>query len=56
MLAPRVTAVVTPNIVRCTCGRIVYDGEVIRSRCVRVRTGEALCKCKRWVKVPLGQA
>jgi len=42
--------------VRCDCGHHIFDGIVVRSRCVRLlpRGGaEALCRCKRWVKVPM---
>ncbi len=35
----------------CECGHVIFDGEVIRARCVNVRTGEAKCRCKRWVPV-----
>ncbi|MGE0487298.1 MAG: hypothetical protein AB7Q81_24300 [Gammaproteobacteria bacterium] len=40
----------------CLCGFTMYDGEVIRSRVVRVRTDarlEGKCRCKRWVALPL---
>lgn len=37
----------------CECGRVVYDGEVVRSRCVHPESGTALCRCKRWVAVPI---
>lgn len=42
-------------IVRCECGHKIFDGIVIKSRVVRVlpKGAEALCRCKRWVKVPL---
>lgn len=39
----------------CECGQAIYDGEVIRSRVVRIRPGdhelEAKCRCKRWVRL-----
>ena len=44
-------------VVRCTCGHTIFDGIVVKSRVVRVLpTGpcEALCRCKRWLPVPLG--
>lgn len=40
----------------CPCGFRIYDGEVIRSRVIRVmETGcEAkCCRCKRWSLVPI---
>lgn len=49
MLGPRET-------VRCVCGHNLFDGIVVRSRIVRLlpRGGaDALCRCKRWVPVPL---
>lgn len=41
--------------VKCTCGRVIYDGEAIKSRCVKPGkdVSHALCKCKLWVKVPI---
>ncbi|MEI8634731.1 hypothetical protein P4S72_27200 [Vibrio sp. PP-XX7] len=39
----------------CECGHRICDSDgVIRSRCVKVPEGVALCRCKRWVKVPVG--
>lgn len=42
-------------IVACRCGRVVYNGDVIKSRCVKVTLigARALCKCKEWVPVPV---
>lgn len=44
--------------VQCECGFDIFDGEVIRSRVVRLkdRGAEAKCRCKRWVRVPLAYA
>ena len=40
--------------VSCICGFRICDSEgIIRSRCVKLVEGEALCRCKRWVKVPI---
>jgi len=39
-----------------TCGHTLYDGQMIRSRCVNVRDGTALCRCKQWVAVPIKPA
>lgn len=39
--------------VTCTCGHKIFDGEVIRSRCVKVHESMALCRCKKWVSVPV---
>lgn len=40
--------------VRCPwCRHTIFTGMVIRSRCVDVLNGQALCKCKRWVRVPV---
>jgi len=33
------------------CGFKIYDGEVVRSRCFKIHTAEALCRCKKWVTV-----
>lgn len=42
----------TLDIVKCPkCQHVIFDGEVIRSRCVKVHTAEALCRCKEWVKI-----
>lgn len=39
----------------CECGHVIFTHKgMIRSRCVDVRTGRALCRCKKWVKVPIG--
>ena len=40
--------------VKCSCQYKIFDGLVIKSRVVRLLpTGaEALCRCKKWVKVP----
>ncbi|EJL6947023.1 hypothetical protein NMT39_000308 [Vibrio cholerae] len=41
--------------VMCVCGHCIFTHSgVIRSRCVKVAEGVALCRCKRWVKVPVG--
>jgi len=38
----------------CQCGHRICDSEgVIRSRCVKIVEGIALCRCKRWVEVPI---
>ncbi|WP_120510973.1 hypothetical protein [Photobacterium salinisoli] len=43
------------NEVVCECGHRICDSEgVIRSRCVKIGEGIALCRCKRWVSVPVG--
>ena len=39
--------------VTCTCGHKIFDGEVVRSRCVKVLESKALCRCKKWVGVPV---
>ena len=41
--------------VQCECGHKLFDGDsgVIRSRCVKVYEKKALCRCKKWVEVPL---
>lgn len=47
--------------VRCVCRRIMFDGQVVKARVVKVADDEgrplpqavALCKCKRWVAVPV---
>ncbi|HDY8222568.1 TPA: hypothetical protein RQL19_001799 [Vibrio vulnificus] len=40
--------------VMCLCGHRICDSEgIIRSRCVKLLESEALCRCKRWVKVPI---
>lgn len=41
--------------VRCGCGHVIFDGEVIRARAVKVlaRGAEAKCRCKEWVAVPV---
>lgn len=51
----RVAAVPSPAPahVQCKCGHVIFDGEVIRSRCVKVLEAKALCRCKRWVAVPV---
>ncbi len=36
----------------CECGHVIFTHKgMIRSRCVDVRTGKALCRCKKWVGV-----
>lgn len=44
-----------PPPIACFCGRRIFDGEAIRSRCVVLYGGgaKALCRCKRWVMLPL---
>lgn len=40
--------------VHCECGRVIFDGEVITSRVVRLfPVAAAKCRCKRWVVVPV---
>lgn len=45
---------IVPGDVVCECGHTIWDGEAIRSRCVKPAEGVALCRCKRWVAVPIG--
>ncbi|MCG7587847.1 hypothetical protein [Photobacterium sp. OFAV2-7] len=41
----------------CDCGHCIFTHQgVIRSRCVKVAEGLALCRCKKWVRVPVGMA
>jgi hypothetical protein len=43
-----------PQPVVCSCGRTVFDGEVIKSRAVKLfPVPVALCRCKAWVRVPI---
>jgi len=44
--------------VRCQCGFVLFDGDVVRARVIRLlsRGAEAKCRCKRWVAVPLTYA
>lgn len=40
----------------CVCGFKIWDGEVVRSRVLRILPDghfEAKCRCKRWVKLPV---
>jgi RNase P subunit RPR2 len=42
--------------VRCSrCGKVIFDGDVVKSRVVKVLDNhtEAKCQCKAWVRVPL---
>lgn len=42
--------------VRCLCNHLIFDGEVIKGRVVRVLQKGAEAKCKRcgqWVAVPI---
>ncbi len=41
------------DTVTCKCGHKIFDGEVVRSRCVKVHESMALCRCKEWVSVPI---
>lgn len=44
----------TPASVSCECGRVIFDGEVITTRVLRLfPVAEAKCRCKRWVRVPV---
>lgn len=50
-------APLTIEPVVCECGHRICDSEgVIRSRCVKVAEGIALCRCKKWVRVPVGMS
>ncbi len=42
-------------VLRCPCGFLVVDGAVLRARVVRLDVAPpvALCKCKRWLELPL---
>lgn len=44
----------SPSPVRCSCGFLIFDGEVLRSRVLLPDQGLAKCRCKRWVPVPVG--
>lgn len=42
--------------IQCECGFRIWDGEVVRSRVLRVRDDgwfEAKCRCKRWIFIPV---
>lgn len=42
--------------VKCPhCRTVLFDGIVLKSRVVRLlpKGGEAKCRCKRWVQVPV---
>ena len=41
--------------VSCECGFLVFDGQVLRARVIRLKAqgAEAKCRCKRWVAVPV---
>ena len=46
-------------MVKCQCGHTLFDGIVVKARVVRLLPrggGEALCRCKRWVVVPVSYA
>ena len=45
----------TEEKVRCECGHVIFDGDVIKSRCVKVgiNDSQALCRCKRWKTIPV---
>ena len=51
--ARRMSGDPNPASVTCECGHVVFDGEAIRARCVKPAKGIALCRCKRWVGVPI---
>lgn len=50
--------------VRCECRRIMFDGQVVKARVLKLvddagrplPQAVALCKCKRWVQVPVALA
>ena len=44
------TAILTKPVT-CVCGHLIFDGEVIRSRCVRPSDMKAKCRCKQWVSL-----
>lgn len=41
--------------VRCQCGAVIFDGQLVRARVIKLHGQQALakCKCKRWLPVPL---
>lgn len=42
--------------IQCECGFRIWDGEVVRSRVLRIREDqqfEAKCRCKRWIALPV---
>lgn len=42
--------------IQCECGFKIWDGEVVRSRVLRIRADgwfEAKCRCKRWIPLPV---
>jgi len=46
----------TPQPIVCECGFRIWDGEVVRSRVLRIREDEhfeAKCRCKRWIELPV---
>ena len=43
-----------PQPVLCPhCGFTIFDGDAIRSRCVKPIQAVAKCRCKQWVDVPI---
>lgn len=42
--------------IKCECGFRIWDGEVVRSRVLRLTDTdqfEAKCRCKRWIAIPV---
>lgn len=38
------------------CGKMLYDGQIIHGLCVDPHRHVVLCRCLRWVAVPVGSA
>jgi len=50
------TTQAAPQPIVCECGFRIWDGEVVRSRVLRIREDdhfEAKCRCKRWLSIPV---
>lgn len=46
-------------MIRCACGKKVFDGTVLRARTILINTEKGLmnikCSCKRWLeRIPIG--
>lgn len=52
---PKISEPAPKANVRCSCGHVIFDGRVIKSRVVMVddHGAQAKCRCKRWVSVPV---
>lgn len=50
---PSIAEMIPPLEIKCRCGHLIFSNGLVYSKCVNAAEGEARCRCKRWIDVPV---